>query len=64
MEVPYVLAVVGLDDAPDVQLTTRLVDVTPDEVQIGLAVEVTFEQVSDDLYLPLFKAVGPVEASR
>jgi hypothetical protein len=54
MKVPYVVAVVSLDDAPPVQLTTRLVDVEPDDVSVGLAVEVTFEQV-EDVYLPLFR---------
>jgi uncharacterized protein len=54
MVVPYVVGVVALDDAPGVQLTTRFVDVQPDNVVIGLPVEVTFLAV-DDIYLPLFR---------
>ena len=54
MEVPYVLAVVALDDAPGVQLTTRLVGVEPDAVRTGLDVEVSFLHV-EDVYLPLFQ---------
>lgn len=57
MIVPYVIAIVDIDDAPGVQLTTRLVDVDPSDVHIGLAVEVTFVQV-DDIYLPLFRPAG------
>ena len=54
MEVPYVIAVVSVDDAPGVQLTTRLVDVEPESVTVGMAVEVTFLHV-EDVYLPLFR---------
>jgi len=57
MEVPYVVAVVAIDDAPGVQITTRLVDVDPATVAIGLPVEVTFLHV-EDVYLPLFRPVG------
>ncbi len=60
MQVPYVVAVVALDDAPGVQLTTRLVDVAPDEVSVGMAVQVRFVQ-ADDIWLPLF---GPAVAAR
>jgi uncharacterized OB-fold protein len=54
MVVPYVVAVVALDDAPGVQLTTRLIDVQPQDVTTDLAVEVSFLEV-DDIYLPLFR---------
>jgi uncharacterized protein len=56
MEVPYVVAVVAVDDAPGVQLTTRLVEVAPDAVSIGLPVAVSFLQV-EDIWLPLFRPV-------
>jgi len=63
MHVPYVVAVVSVDDTDDVQLTTRLVEIEPDAVSVGLAVEVVFEQV-EDIYLPLFKpADGRVPVS-
>jgi uncharacterized protein len=61
MVVPYVVGVVALDDAPGVQLTTRFVDVQPDNVVIGLPVEVTFLAV-DDIYLPLFRPVSAESA--
>jgi uncharacterized protein len=59
MEVPYVVAVVAVDDASGVQLTTRLVDVEPDAVSVGMPVEVTFLQV-DDIALPLFRPTSGV----
>jgi uncharacterized OB-fold protein len=55
MQVPYVVAVVSIEEADDVHLTTRLVDVDPVDVIVGMRVEVTFDQVSDDVYLPLFR---------
>jgi uncharacterized OB-fold protein len=57
MEVPYVVAVVSVDDAPGVQLTTRIVDTAPESVTTGMPVEVVFERVADDVYLPLFRPV-------
>lgn len=54
MQVPFVVGVVSVDDAPGVQLTTRFTDVAPDAVRPGMAVEVVFEAVAD-VYLPLFR---------
>ncbi|MEB3070682.1 Zn-ribbon domain-containing OB-fold protein [[Mycobacterium] vasticus] len=50
---PYVIAVIGLDDDPELRLTSRLVDVEPDEVAIGMRVRVCFEEAGD-VWLPLF----------
>lgn len=52
----YVIALVGLEEQPDVRLMTNLVDVDPADVRIGMAVEVVFEP-RDDVYLPLFRPV-------
>jgi uncharacterized OB-fold protein len=54
---PYVIAVIGLDDDPDLRMTSRLVGVQPEDVSIGMRVSVRFEQ-ADDVWLPLF-APGP-----
>lgn len=64
MEVPFVLAVVALDDAPGVQLTTRLVDVDADSVAVGMHVEVSFEEVADGIHLPLFTPLRALEGGR
>jgi uncharacterized OB-fold protein len=59
MEVPYVVGVVSIDDAPGVQLTTRFVDVEPAAMHVGMPVEVTYLR-ADDVYLPLFRPTEPV----
>lgn len=55
---PYVVALVTIEEQPDVRLTTNLVGVAPDQVHIGMPVEVTFEQ-HEEVFLPLFRPAGP-----
>ncbi|HVA09034.1 MAG TPA: OB-fold domain-containing protein [Acidimicrobiales bacterium] len=54
---PYIIAWVSIVEQPDVRLTVNLIDVEPDDVRIGMEVEVTFEH-NDDVYIPLFRPVG------
>jgi uncharacterized OB-fold protein len=56
MEVPYAIAIVGLDEQPGLRLTTNIVGVAPDQVHIGQRLRVVFEQ-ADDVWLPLFTPV-------
>lgn len=58
LPVPYVIALVELDDQPDLRLTTMIVGCDPDDVTIGMAVRVTFER-QDDGYVPLFEPIEP-----
>jgi hypothetical protein len=51
-----VVAIVELEEQPELQLLTRLVDCPVDEARAGLAVRVCFEQ-HGDVYLPLFMPV-------
>lgn len=51
--VPYVIAIVGLDEQKGLNLTTNIVGVAPESVFIGQRVEVTFE-AAGDVFLPLF----------
>jgi uncharacterized OB-fold protein len=51
---PYVIAVVELDDQPGVRLTTNIVGADPDEIRIGLPVEVVFQD-HDPVYVPVFR---------
>lgn len=60
MEVPFVIARVALDDAPEVFLTTNIVGCTVNEVDIGDRVRVTFLQ-QEDVWLPLFERVASHE---
>lgn len=51
---PYIVAWVSIDEQDDVRLTTNLVEVEPDDVAIGMAVEVVFEE-HGGVYIPLFR---------
>ncbi len=51
-EVPYVVALVELDEGPTIMAGIRGCQI--EDVEIGLAVEVEFEQRSDEIYLPYF----------
>jgi len=55
--VPYVVAIVSLDDCPPVRLTTNLVGYAPAQVRIGDRVRVVFER-HEDVWLPLFTRLG------
>ena len=68
-EPPYIVAIVELDDEPDVRLITNVVGVPIENVGIGMAVEVFFEDwtaLSGDedsrVWIPLFRPVQSVTA--
>ena len=50
---PYVLAVVQLDEGP--RLMTNVVGSSPEQVRIGMPVEVVFEDVTPEITLPKFR---------
>ena len=52
-QVPYTVAVVHL--AEGVRFMTRLIDVRPADVRVGMAVEVAFTPLTDEITLPLFR---------
>ncbi|MCV7300697.1 OB-fold domain-containing protein [Mycobacterium barrassiae] len=55
--VPYVIAIVELDEQADLRIAANIVDCEPDSVRIGLPVEVRFERqnVGDEsVYVPVF----------
>jgi uncharacterized OB-fold protein len=55
LEVPFVVAIVGIAEQDDVRLTTNIVNVAPDDVTIGMQVQVTFEpHVEEEVWIPLF----------
>ena len=53
LPVPYVIAIVSLDDCSAVRLTTNIIECAPTDVHIGDAVRVRFEK-HGDIWLPLF----------
>ena len=55
-EVPYVVALVELEEG--VRMFTNVVDCDPREVKIGMPVEVTFVQATDQVTVPYFKPLS------
>ena len=54
-ELPYVLAIVELDEG--VRMMTNVVGCAPDAVRVGMAVEVVFEDVTAEVTLAKFRPV-------
>lgn len=55
VEVPYVIAIVALEEQEDLCIMTNIINIDPDKVTIGMKVRVRFEACEDDIYLPLFE---------
>lgn len=55
---PYLVAIVEIDEQPGVRLMTNLVDCGPEDVEIGMPVEVRFEEREEGIFIPLFAPVG------
>jgi hypothetical protein len=58
--VPFATVLVELEEGP--RLTTNLVDVPPEEIAIGMPVEVVFQRASDEITLPLFRRAAGAAA--
>jgi acetyl-CoA acetyltransferase/uncharacterized OB-fold protein len=58
---PYVVAQVALVEDPRIRLTTNIVEADPDELELGMAVEVSFAQ-HEDVWLPLFRPAATAGA--
>lgn len=54
--VPYVAAIVELDEGP--RMMTNVVDCDPADLVVGMPVEVTFRPETDDVTLPVFRPAG------
>jgi hypothetical protein len=50
--VPYVAAIVDLAEGP--RMMTNVVDCPFDDLEIGMALKVTFMPISDDFTIPVF----------
>lgn len=60
-DIVLVAAVLDLPDAPGARLVSNIVDVDPNEVEIGMEVEVFFSPIADGWKRPLFRPVGAAE---
>jgi uncharacterized OB-fold protein len=52
-EVPYATVVVELDEG--VRMISKMVDTKIEELEIGMPVEVVFEDITPEITLPMFK---------
>ena len=55
---PYVIAVVQLDEGPRMMTNIIGTEPKPENLPVDLAVEVTWEQLDDEISIPLFRPVG------
>ncbi|MFF3574819.1 Zn-ribbon domain-containing OB-fold protein [Nocardia jiangxiensis] len=53
---PYVAAVVQLDEGP--RLMTNIEGVAPEDLEVGMAVEVFFRPITDDISATVFRPVA------
>ena len=54
-DVPYVVALVELEEGARMLSNLVGVDPTPDAVRVGLPVEIVYDDVTDDVTLPRFR---------
>ena len=59
---PYVVAFVELDEGP--RLMSTIVDCSPEEIACEMAVEVVFDDVTDEVTLPKFRLIRPAHSDR
>jgi uncharacterized protein len=57
--VPYVIAVVELEEGPRMMSNIVGIEVTPENLPIDMPVEVTWERQDDEITLPLFRPAQP-----
>jgi uncharacterized protein len=51
----YIVALVEFDEAPSARLPTNIIDAQPEELRIGMPLEVAFQKVNDKITIPLFR---------
>ena len=61
-DVPYTIVLVDLDEGA--RVIADLVDSRPEDVAVGMAVEVLFDPVTEDFTVPRFRLADATEAAR
>jgi uncharacterized OB-fold protein len=56
-ELPFIIAVIALENSGGVRMISNLVEVDPGELEIGKPVEVVWEDMSAELAVPRFRLV-------
>jgi len=59
---PFALVLVELEEQPGLRVLANLLGCPLDQVKVGMAVEVTFEDVGDGVTLPQFRPTGSSSA--
>ena len=57
-DLPFVVAVIALEGSGGLRMISNVVGVSPDEVEIGMPVELVWEDMSEDLAMPRFRPVA------
>jgi hypothetical protein len=57
--VPYVIAIVELEEQAGLRFITNIVGCDPEAVRIGLPVQVDFEPAGEAAWAPVFRPAGP-----
>jgi uncharacterized OB-fold protein len=52
---PFIIAVIALEDSGGLRMISNLVDVDPEELEIGMPVELVWEDMSEELAMPRFR---------
>jgi uncharacterized OB-fold protein len=60
-EVPYVLALIELDEGPT--MMSNVIEMDAENVAIGMPVEVVFEEWSDEITIPKFRPANATNSS-
>ncbi len=60
---PYVIGLVSIAEQEDVRLTTNIVECEPEDLRIGMELEVVFEP-NGDVWLPLFRPMRDARSER
>jgi uncharacterized OB-fold protein len=58
-QIPYIVAAVVFEDAPGVRLVTNIIDIEPDQIEIGMEVENVFRRMGDTT-LAVFRPISIV----
>ncbi len=57
-ELPFVIAVIALEGAGGVRIISNIVDANPEELEVGMPVELIWEDMGPDLAIPRFRVVA------
>jgi uncharacterized OB-fold protein len=63
IEPPYVVGIVEIEEQDSVRLTTNIVKCDEEDLAIGMALEVEFEEC-EDVFLPMFRPAGAAAAKQ